>query len=203
MCLPLRERREHADAAGRDVVRRQLQRRELERLEIGLRAAVGRERDRLAVGRPRRLDVGVAVVRQLADRLGLEVEQVQIADAAGLTGERERRAVRRPRHVTHRADARQLDAPLDVRRLRVEDRDLVRALGVHDERELAAVRRPVAGRVDEADRVEVRIARRTAELLDDLAGRGVADEQVDAEQILRLEKNANSLPSGLIVGARL
>ena len=96
--------------------------------------------------------------------------------------------VGRPRHVTHRADARQLDAPLDVRRLRVQDRDLVRALGVHDERELAAVRRPIAGRVDEADRVEVRVARRTAELLDDLAGRRVADEQVDAEQISAREE---------------
>ena len=66
--LAARERREDADAAGRQVVRRQLQRRELERLEVRLWAAIGREGDRLAVGRPRRLDVGVAVVRQLADR---------------------------------------------------------------------------------------------------------------------------------------
>ena len=107
-------------------------------------AAVGREGDRLAVGRPRRLDVGVAVVRQLSNRLGLEVEQVEIADAAGLAGERERVPVGRPRDVTDRADARQLDAPLDVRRLRVENRDLVGALGVHDERELA--RRPATSR---------------------------------------------------------
>ena len=64
--LPVRERREHADAARREVVRRELQRRELQRVEIRLRAAIGRERDRLAVGRPRRLDVGVAVVRELA-----------------------------------------------------------------------------------------------------------------------------------------
>ena len=46
--------------------------------------------------------------------------------------------------VAHRADARQLDAPLDVRRLRIEDRDLVLPLGVHDERELA--RRPATSR---------------------------------------------------------
>ena len=71
MCFAVRERREHADAARRDVDRRELERRELQRVEVRLRAAIGRERDRLAVGRPRRLDVGVAVVRQLPDRARL------------------------------------------------------------------------------------------------------------------------------------
>src|SRR4051794_9064160 len=90
--------------------------------------------------------------------------------------------------MAHRSDARQLDPALDARRLRIEDRDLVGALRVHDERELSAIGRPIAGGVDEADRVEVRIARWTTELFDDLAGRCVANEEIDAEEIAAREE---------------
>ncbi len=145
-------------------------------IEIRLGAAIGREGDRLAVGRPRRLNVRVAVVRELTNRLGLEIEQVEIADTAGLAGEGEGVPIRRPRHAVHGADAGKLDAAFDVRRPGVEDRDFVGAFGVHDERELTSVRRPIACGIDEADGVEVRITRRATELLDDLAGRRVADE---------------------------
>ena len=90
--------------------------------------------------------------------------------------------------MAYRADAWKLDATLDVRRLGVEDGDLIRALCIHDEREFSSVRRPVTGGVDKADRVEVWIAAGTAELLDDLACRRIADEQIDAEQISAREK---------------
>src|SRR5690349_19007698 len=90
--------------------------------------------------------------------------------------------------MAHGTDARQLDATFDVRRLRIENRDFVRTFGVDNECELAAVRRPIAGRVDEADRVEVRIARWSAELLDDLAGRRVADIEIDGEEIAAREE---------------
>src|SRR6185436_14173342 len=87
--LAPRERREDTDAATRHIVRRELDRRVCELVEVSLRASVGRERDGLSVRGPRRLNVRVFVVRQLANGSCLEIEQVQIADSARLTGERE------------------------------------------------------------------------------------------------------------------
>src|SRR5207253_4044338 len=115
----------------------------LQRLKVSLGAAVAHEGERLAVRRPRWLNVRVPIVRQLARRAAGQIEQVQIADAASLTGQGERPTVRRPRHRAHGTDPRELDAPLDARGPRVENGDLVVAIRVDDEGELAAVRRPI------------------------------------------------------------
>src|SRR5204862_2659761 len=76
--LAAREWRKDADTSGRHVVRRELERRVRELVEISLRAAVGREGDGLSVGGPRRLNVRVLVVRQLANGARLEIEQIEI-----------------------------------------------------------------------------------------------------------------------------
>ena len=79
---------------------------EAELLEDRVRAAVGDERDRAAVGRPRRLQVGVLVAGQAAHLLRVEVVEEEVADAGGLAGDGDGVAVRRPGHVGDRLEAR-------------------------------------------------------------------------------------------------
>ena len=155
--LAAREWREDGDAAGRDVDGAELQRREGHRREVRLRAAVGGERDRAPVRRPVGLDVGVAIIRELANAARSTVDEIQIAQSARLAGEGDGLAVGRPRDIRNGPDVRHAEPLLDVRGGDVENRDLVITLGLRDEGELVAARRPGAGRRDEGDGVEVRV----------------------------------------------
>ena len=62
------------------------------------------------------------------------------------------------------------------------------AFGVGDEGELLPVRRPVAGRIHETDRVEMPIARRRRQFLDNLSRLRIGEIEVDAEQIAAAEE---------------
>jgi hypothetical protein len=84
------------NVAGCHVHERQVHGSVAQLVEIGLPTAIGRERERLAVRRPRRMQLRIAVVRDLARALRLEVDQVQVADTAVEPADRDRGSVRTP-----------------------------------------------------------------------------------------------------------
>src|SRR5690606_36174108 len=169
------EEREDADLARLEVEEREARLRRRQALERRARPAVRGEGERPPVRAPRRLDIHVTVVCELAHRAAFDVHDVEVRDAAPDPRERDAAAVRAPPRVLDRADAADADAPLDLARAHVEDRDLVVPLDEHDEGELLAVRPPRPGRGDEAERVEVAVSADVAELLEDLAGLGVGE----------------------------
>ena len=133
--------------------RRQIEQRDAEiaegeGLEVGLRPAVGGERDGLPVRRPDGVEVPVLVGRQPPQVGAVPVDRVQVADPAVVAGEDQLLAVRAP---GGRGDSAQLEpdtahllVPGDV-----HDDDLVARPSLGREREELAVGRPVGLRVDE------------------------------------------------------
>ncbi len=182
------EGRADGDAARRHIHRGEARLGVVERLEVGAVArravaAVGREGERLAVGAPRGLEVGVAVVGHLPHPARLDIEKVEIGDAAFEAGEGNRLAVRAPRRVGERGHLVHTNALDDLAALDIEDRQLVVALDERHEGEALAVWAPRPGARDEAEGVEVGVAVGLGELLHDAPRLDVGDEQVDVEEV--------------------
>ena len=187
--LALAERRDRRDAAGRHVEQRQPIVAGIQQLLVG-RESIGDERNRVAIGRPRRLQVRKQVARDpLRRSLRLEIVDEQIGVAADRCRERDRLSVGRPRRVENLSDLGHLDLAHDVAVRDVENRQH-RLAGVHAaDDELTAVGTPRSGRPDELQAREMRVQRRVDQLAHDASGRRVREIQIDREQIARREKD--------------
>ena len=95
--LPLVHPGQEVDAASRQIVGRDPHVADVQRLEVGLGAAIGGERDGLAVGRPDRVKVGVLVVGQATQVAAVGVDDEQVGEAAVVAGEDQLLAVGAPR----------------------------------------------------------------------------------------------------------
>src|SRR6185503_3436932 len=104
-----------------------------------------------------------------------------------LAGEGDGVAVGRPGGGGQRVDAGDADV-LDPARVGVDDGEVVVPFFEDDEGELARVGRPAAGAVDEAQRVEVRIAIGGDELADDATRLRIREEEIDVEDLARGEE---------------
>ena len=175
------EKRQHVNGACREIDRADVHSRKCELLEIAL-PAIGHERQRLPVGRERRLHVRVAIVGQAAHRVRADVIQEQIARPILLAGDRDRAAVGRPRDVVDRVDAGDADVA-EASAVDILDCQVIVAAFENDEGELLRIRRPGAGRIDEAKRFEVRVACRRRQPPHDLAGPRVGEEEIDVEDV--------------------
>ncbi len=182
--LDVAEDRQHADLARGDVDQADLELAVGQELEVGLRAPVRGEGDRLPVGRPGGLQVGELVVGEPRRLLGLEVVDEEVADAADRAREGEVPSVGRPRGVRDRADLLEAEPVGDAPVVGVDDDDLVVAAGEGHVGELAGVRRPRAGGVDVAKGVDVLVGVGAGELADDPAGLDLRHEEVDREEVL-------------------
>ena len=186
--LHLAEHIERCDLVGCHVQECDLRRAVPQHVEVRDRAAVGDESDGGAVRGPGGLQIGVLVVGVLAQGARRDIPGIDVTYAPVEPRERDVLPVRRPCGTRNGPDAIELDFLLDVSALHVHDRQLVVSVGEHREHELRTVRRPVPGRVDEAQRVEVRIGIGADQLFLDLAGPCVSDEEVDPKEIFLRKK---------------
>ena len=143
---------------------------------------VGGEGEAPAVGRPGRLQVGVRVVGQPHQRVGLEIVHEQVGEAAHHRGERDLPAVGRPARIEDVAQLGQLDLALDAAAghvVQVEHRPAARDPGEH---EPPPVARPASRRLDELQALEMGVHRRAGELPFHLPRMRVGQVQVHREQ---------------------
>ena len=143
----------HLDTPGLEIVRGDLPGAVAKDAEIGLRPAVARERDLLAVGRPLRLQIAVTVIRQLRELGAVGLNDVQIADAAEVTGKHETIAVGRPRRSGDSLEMR-IDAADDLLLAHVEQVEDILAFPLRRERECPPIGREGALRVQQAELLE-------------------------------------------------
>ena len=108
------------------------------------REPIGREGDAAAVGRPRRLQIGVRIVGQLARLPGAEIEHPQVGEPAAHPGECDRVAVGRPRRIEDLVDLRKRVLAFLVARSRVEDGERRAAVGDRGDGDALAGRVPPA-----------------------------------------------------------
>ena len=140
---------------------------------------VGRKRDRPAIRRPGRVEIGKRIGRERTNRRGLEVDHVEIAEAVVKNRKRDPLAVGRPRRAEHLIHVSNGQLALHAAGCGVEDRQHGRAARKRGHHQALAVRRPRACRLDELQALEMRIAFG----FDDLAANGprsrIGDDHVD------------------------
>src|SRR5690606_28580181 len=124
---------------------------------------------------------------QSGDVAGREIDAKQIARAAGDAGEDDRAAVRRPGRVAHVVDPGKIQPALRSAPLDVVDGDDTLAPREHAERDATAVGRPGDARVEEAEILEVRVRFGSHQPLDDVAGRGIGEVELELERTRRQE----------------
>ena len=73
------------------------------------REAIGHERDQRTIGRPRRLEVGVGVIRQAPQLAAVEIVHEEIGDPSNLRAERDLFSVGRPGRIEDLAERRKFD----------------------------------------------------------------------------------------------
>ncbi len=151
--------------------------------------SIGRKRNRAAVRRPRRLQIGKRVTGQGAHGGCVQIQFEQIAQPAPESGERDPLAVRRPRWSKHLIGFVDWHLALDAAGLHVENRQHRLAARPGGQRETAAGRVPGAGRLDELQALEVRIARRLDDLALDRARHRIRQIHVDRVLIALREKH--------------
>src|SRR6266702_8434746 len=177
---------EQPDASVVQVVQGDPHVAELEQAEVRLAVTVSGERDRLAVRRPRGLEVGVLVVGQPTQIRAVRVDDEQIGQPAVVAGEHELLAVGRPggcgEPVQGDSDAPHLAVPLDV-----EDHEVVPVLVFRRDGEVAAVRRKGAGRVNEAQALEVAVERGFDQAPFDAPRLRVGEVQIHEERVALAE----------------
>ena len=136
--LPLVHVPEDIDRAVVEVEQGDAQAAELECLEVGNGAAIGGERDGLAVRGPGRLEVGVLVVRQAVEVRAVSVHDEQVRQAAVVPCEHQLLPVGRPRRrrepVERDADAADLFVLLHI-----ENHEIVAVLALRGDREIPPV----------------------------------------------------------------
>ncbi len=98
----------------RHVHERDLHGPELQQVEVGLRAAVGHERERVAVGRPRGLQMRVAVVLEARRLFRLQVVEERSLHAFAIPETASLRAVGTPGQGEDLRDAGDLDVLLQA-----------------------------------------------------------------------------------------
>ena len=118
--------------------------------EAGDVTAVGYESDRGSIGCPSRLEVGELVIGELYDCAGFEIQPIDVTDSTHEAGEGDVLTVRGPRWAGDGPNIIQINVPLDLAVVDVDDGEFIVALGEHCEDELLPVGGPVSGRVDEA-----------------------------------------------------
>ncbi len=130
--------RQHLDRGGRDVHQRDAEVAVRQCLDVRVGAAVRRERDHAAIGRPRGQQVGERIVRETT-AVAIQIGDEQVAHAAVQPREHEPPAVRRPARV---GDAVQVEAQLlrDAPALQVVEIERVPAAALRRECDVAAVR---------------------------------------------------------------
>jgi hypothetical protein len=175
------EARQRADLPALDVHDRDAVVAEGEGVEVG-REAVGREGDLPAVGRPDRLQIAVRVAGERRAHLRLEVEHVQVEQPAGERGKDDAAPVRRPRGREDLPQLGELVLGLAASRARVDDGQHRLPAAERGEGEPPVVGRPVAGRTQELQAVEVRVAGRAYQPALDAAGLDVGEIHVDREE---------------------
>ena len=177
---------EHPHRAGGQVEQRDAEVARGERAEVGLGAAIGREGDAAAVGRPDRVEVGVLVLRELPQPAPVAIDDVEIAEAALVPGEDELLAVGAPGGSGDAAQL-ELDALHFLVAVHVHDEDVVPGTSLRREGEILPVRRPVRLRVDEPVRLVVAADAGLEDPPVDLAGDAVGEVQVHRVEILLAE----------------
>jgi len=180
---------EHADLAGGEVVEADPHRAVAQRLEVRPFPPVGHEGQRAPVGGPGRLQVGVAVVGDPPRLAALDVDEVEVAQPAAVRGDGDRAPVRGPRGAADRFPRVEADPFAHLPLVHVEDGEDVVPFARHDVRQAAAVGRPGPRRVEEAERVEVRIGVGAGQFPEDLPRLRVGQEELDREDVLLGEED--------------
>ncbi len=175
------------------IARRQVQPRDLEvpereRPRLGTET-IGHERNRLPVGRPRRLEIGKDIVGQPAGARRPEIVDEQVCPAPLQPGEHDRLPVGRPGRAVDLADGWERDLLLGDARDRVEDRQAGLAALNDRKREVPAVGRPGPGGVDGLEAAEVRIERGVHDLAENPARVRVGEEQVERQHVALREEH--------------
>ena len=155
--------------------------------EVRLGAAVGGEGDRLAVGRPGGLEIGVLVPREAAQVAAVRADDEEVREAAVVAREHELLAVGRPGGRREPVE-RHLDAPHLVAPLGVEDDEVVLILVLRRDGEVATVGGEGARRVDEAQALVVVVERRLHEAAQHSPRLRVGEVEIDEEGIPLPEK---------------
>ncbi len=161
----------------------------LEAFEVRNRPPIGDEGDGRSVRRPGGLKVGVFVVCVLSERASEDIPSIDVAHSPSEPGKSYELTVRGPGRTGNGPDTLERDFLGDVPALHIHDRQLVVSIGEHREDELGAVRRPVSRRVDEPQRIEMRVGVGADQLLQDLAGPRIGQEHVDPKEISLGEKS--------------
>ena len=159
---------------------------ELEGVEVGLGAAVRRKGDRLAVGGPGRLQVGVLVVREPVQARAVRVDDEQVRNTAVIAAERELLPVGRPGRRREPVQGQRDTAHLLVL-FHVEDHEVVAVPMLGRDGEVAAVRRERARRVDEAQALVVARQGGLHQAPQHLARLRVGEIEIDEERVLLAE----------------
>ena len=179
--LRVRDPRHLLDRPGRGINRCQSVGAEIERPEVG-RKPVGRKGDQPAVGRPGRLHFRVRVVGQRAHLPGGEVVYIKVGQTAAHPRERHRLPVRRPGGIEDLIERGELDFALLGATGGVEDGECRMTAGDGRDRNALAVCVPRAGGINELDARGVLIGCRAGQSVDDAAGGGIGDEEIDRQQ---------------------
>ena len=177
---------EHPHRPGRQIVERDPPVADRELPEVGVRPAIGGERDGLSVGRPDGVEIAELVLGEPMEPAAVAVHHEEVAEAALVPGKHEPLAVRAPRG---RGDAAQgdLDPIDDLVAIHVHDQDLVPGAALRREGQELSIRRPVRLAVDEAVGLVVAADARLEDPALDLAGDAVGEVHVHRVEVLLAE----------------
>src|SRR5690606_19099991 len=123
----------------------------------------------LTIRAPRWLNLCFAVVRQSCHAVGCNFIQVQITDAACESRKGNGASIGTPRWICHGTNTFDTQPLLHTPSARVQDVEFLVSLRKHNDSDALAIRRPATCRVDETQRVEVRVACNVRELANDPA----------------------------------
>ena len=174
---------ERLDGAGLEVQQRDAQIPEAQQIEIRRAAPVGHERDGLAVGRPRGVEIGEFIVGEPAQPGSVSIDNEEIGEAVAEAGEDELRPVWRPLRRLQPVQA-DVDAAIFPAALHVENHQVIAVLTLGRDREVAAVGRERSRRIDEAQALVVVVLRRFHQSALDASGLGVRQPEIDEEAAL-------------------
>ena len=176
------ERFRHLDTARGQIEERDAEIAPLELAEVGVRSAVGHERDRFPVGGPGRVQLRRLVVGEPPEILPVGVDHVEIGKTALEPAEDDLLPVRTPRGRARpgerQADRAHLLVPVDI-----DNHDVVLAGALRRDGQELPVRRPARGGVDEAEGLVVAAERRLEKPADDLTGVAIGQIQVDEVEV--------------------
>ena len=160
---------------------------EAQRLEVGFAATVGDEGDRLSIGRPRGVEIGVLVVREAAQSAAVAIDDVEIREPAVESRKHELLAVGRPPRCLEAAQAH-LDAALFGSTLDVEDHQVVAVFPFGGDREEPAIGGERARGVDEPQALVVVVHRRADQAPGYASRFRIGEPQVDEKAALIAEE---------------